>query len=408
MNLCARSSPRRRRFVPLVLMAAMLVSCVAADEAFSPRLPRIGSPSRSISSVPSCYVNDTARVHSGYVGYLDPVALNVCGVPITLAAGNTSDNYLVFWYGPLLLASPVSRDSSFLMSGGYGFGGTLATGTGDVPLTIDFGSEVRDVQILWQMNPLPGSKVVLFDANGTRIDSAIYGSNLQLSLPLRTSTTAEYDTGTMHEVHTFAVGGVRKVVITAAAGTSLRTNSKMWIQTWFERDTTCPPTGDSTLDNSGVRQVMFDMLDSVLKDPNRIEQAMEIYRWDSGGSSYLQVRRSPSSVNGVNATECSAPIAAFIQPYYTLVGTAHAHGMVPPDTFSTCPDYKPGTKVAKGPSGCDPGRAACDFRVADITGVPVYVIDKSELFRILPNATNRSTGDFDRRWATNRTRRCFL
>lgn len=378
------------------IVAFVVALACGTDKSIAPTSQWTFAPHRDAFPRPrdDCYVYAQGFAGNIYPGlwasWLDPTITAACGTSISIEARPDSgaDNRDV-WYRMMDLDQDgLFYEANYWTSGTYYIGNTE-----DAPVIFRFTPSVKGVRTDWTEALLPGNTIIAFDS----LDHEL----ARHSIPAAVAGVVRTDVITMR--------GIRTIKLVPAAGNTASGPGRMLVEMWIVPDTNCAPTGDATLDSAVVRSAMFNMLDAVLADPNRTERAIEVYRTtDPSLPPVLQVRQSPLIAGGVAATECSAPIATLVQAGYSLVMTAHVHGKVPPETFSTCPDFRPGQKVAAGPSGCTSGRVACDFKVADATGKPVYVIDRYNVYRILPNATNRRTGSYDHKWKTNRQTGCIV
>jgi hypothetical protein len=383
----------------------MVLSCLDDSDAVGPN-PRLPDGASLSQQSGTCMLRPRASVAPGTLVFslLDPDTVTICGVKLTMNAiwPTQPDSAVVWWRQTWFMT--VNQDSFWVTSGGIHH----PAPNGQYPIEIAFDYPVRDVDFVWQFSPQPGHTITVYDKYDSVLAVHDFGSNTSPSQYSQGFGLPNHVQGN----HTFNVTGIRKVRIAAGPLGTPYVNSKTYVQMWFEPDTTCPPTGDANLDSASVRDAIFGILDSTLNDPNRIERAIEVYRFDNPAfpPPNFYVKHSPMSVGGVTATECSAPIALTITANYTALFTAHSHGLFPPATFTTCPRYPNPSQVtpAIGPSGCAPGQTDCDFHVANTTGLPVYVIDEAFLFRIMPNAAKQTTGSYDKIWVLDRLRRCFI
>ena len=70
------------------------------------------------------------------------------------------------------------------------------------------------------------------------------------------------------------------------------------------------------------------------------------------------------------------------QEGYTLVGIWHTHPIAANKVFSNCPEYSPGSRAQKGPS-------QPDYDSQKTAGVPAYIMDSTDIYRIQNNPGRR-------------------
>jgi len=141
----------------------------------------------------------------------------------------------------------------------------------------------------------------------------------------------------------------------------------------------CPWRDDSLIDNKAIRAKLH--AEFVASAAEHLEH---------GGGIYAVTGTHPTQYVVMNlvvagtATECRNTAAiASSDSNYVLVGIWHTHPLQGGDTFTNCPSYAVGAKAAKGPS------RPFDYGAQKQFGVPEYIVDPTDVFRIKTNAGRR-------------------
>jgi hypothetical protein len=134
--------------------------------------------------------------------------------------------------------------------------------------------------------------------------------------------------------------------------------------------TTCP-WKDWIIDSPEVRRALVN--EFKISADSQLERAGGIYR-DSLG--YLVVKYS---VVPGTATQCRNE-ASIGEPGMQLVAIWHTHPIAPGHAFTNCPTSLPGRVAARGPS------RPMDYSAQAQFGVPEYIIDSREVFRVTNNS----------------------
>lgn len=391
----------RTRRAPIGLAAVFIGVWLAAcmdGSAITAVHTRPGSDvHRLVAGLPTCMVRDTMFTSFGYHGWLEPNQISDCGVTAVVSAipDTGRDFYAVWWY-----RASLHPDSAWVMSGGDGVQAPAMLNGGEAPLHLQFSEGVTNVRVLWQFNPLPGSLVQAFDQAGALLGQATFGSN---------TVPSPLGTGATEEEHLLTLPGIRRLKISAGPGVpQYYGTSKMWVKVWFDRDTTCPPTGDSTLASPGVRDSLIAVLNR--SNPNappgtgaKLERGGIVWQLPTGGFLLTEISDPPFA----SATEChySLSAAGIAPPVPGAYGVAvfHTHPHSTNEEVFACtsapgqPKFKqyvggPGVSAYAMPDE-NGGGSDADWASTN-NGFPSYVINKDgRLYRLdpgTPAATRKS------------------
>ena len=383
-----------RALVPVAALAvaALVVACTT-DPAVAVHPPDVPREAQRVTFDPwSPPTNCIIGKHIDYLlGTPLPTVDSTCGVRWSMYYPPQHDPPTYYWaiqwddlylpFAPLNALWTISLSSDPVVSSQNG------------PLEITFDKPVSLFAMQVQEIDYPGHRMEAFDSVGHKVAEADFDPPVPGA-----RITSE---------RTLTAPGIRRVVVYPAIISVARDTAveNVYYRAAFQPDTTCPPSGEPALDSAKVRASMFDALEKALADPMLRERGGVWYEVDDtvGTGTVWEELKS----NGP-ATECSLiQIVVKNVPGVRALFTYHAHSLTPPNLTTTCPGVPPGTTVAEGPSGCRPGQTTCDFNASTQSGVPMYVIDRHSLYRIQPNATNRNTGSFEKKWKADRGKRCF-
>ena len=241
-----RYSAKQRQWQRVALFAVVATIAVIAactdQEPLGPRVPTI-DPSKSITGG-SCLLQP--RPH-GFLGpmfsFLDPDTVTICGVKFTMnALDSIPPERYVWWY-------EIQNDTSWLTSGIW------QGANGQAPVVITTDKPIRNLKVVWQFAPEPGSQMMLYGANDSLLARRDVGSNPEPS-PWTQSSWPDTVYWTQ-ETHTFTETAVRKIrVQKGPSGTN-----RMFVHVWFDPDTIfCPPYGDPLIDSAVVRRELENLL----------------------------------------------------------------------------------------------------------------------------------------------------
>jgi hypothetical protein len=262
------------------------------------------------------------------------------------------------------------------------------------PLDVRFSSPVKNVTVgLMRMN-YDTHYMVAFNGAGQEIGQ-------------KTFVRSPPDTlGESWAVETLAVNGIKKVLIypawsgavrTCQAGSDKAKDAGVWYSLTFEPDTTCPPVGDSVIDNKDFR-TRYDSLMKLSKisNPNpasREEWHLFAYRNSTTGETLLGNDFFTSHLPCNTIFEVPPNI-----PGYAPIGVIHSHVHFQNENIKVAcnnPLAKPYDATYNG------GGSDADWGAADSGATLVYAVGPEYTAKLVPDTPPAERGSNPFIWQKN-------
>lgn len=389
-----------RRVASLATFASIVaVIACSGDEPSGPSPVRL-RPDASATINPSACMYRRSDWRRSWWGKWDPDTMTICGVVVSVAAPPAFGDTGVAWYWG------IDPDTVYISSGSVS-----GAYDGQHQTYVYADKPIRDVQIIWDFTPQPGSRITLYNAQDSVLDSHDVGS-----APEPSRWTFNFPSPGLHsrETHTFPARGVRKIRF-EALGKHPEAGASIMAMLFFIPDTTCPPSGEPMLDSGAVKDSMIASL--TRSNPNaapgsgqRRERGGIIWELPNNGGYLAAEEMRPQYATatecgyGLNAAGLTAPVAGALaraywhtHPHSTnadVYGCQSSPGQ--PQLAQTPGD---GKIVPRATPDLNGGGSDGDWNAATNTGYPVFAINKDgRIYKMMPNTAVHQRSSNPNKW----------